>query len=267
MNKNIIYIVLSVILLPVLISGCIQIDIDLGIDENFTSYLSYTISVDAEDMEPRYQIALRNALIEIGSYYHERLGFLVSFHLDSEPYSLIMVRRVENHSFEQAYKSLETMLTNEDITLFTEVDMAYERHERQNRYIFSAAADIPKIIELSNAEELSPALQQRLEDAMEAGAGDITLTLPASEIVSSSHQVQMSSHQAVMTVPLSYTNQTGFEMAGVIDLLNDGTAGGSLDEILRELYLYRNIAIAACFAALLILLLLLIIRNVRKKNH
>ena len=270
MKKRILYIVLLAVLLSFLLSGCIQIDIDIGIDEHFTALLSYNISLDTNGIDMQYQDVIRSALNNIGWYYQENLGFTVDFRSDTNPYVLVMTKRTENSSFEQAYKSLEYMLTNEEMTLFMDVDMALQNHERQNRYIFNATTDIPQIMQLSNAEELSPALQQQIEEALAIGEGIITLTLPASEVVSSTHQAQVRSSQATMTVPLSYAGQTGFELAGVVNLLRDGTPGGSIGEILWEQNRFRDLSILVCAAALvlfLILILILILTGNKRKRR
>ena len=125
--------------------------------------------------------------------------------------------------------------------------------------MLSAETDIPQIMRLSNAEELTPELQEQLEEAIETGEGTITLTLPASELVSSSHQANIQNNRAIMTVPLDFIGQTGFELAGKLNLLSDGTPGGTLDEIINELTTFRQIAILACGAAIVLLLIILIL--------
>jgi len=256
--------------LTFLLTGCVEIDVDIGIDEHYTALLSYRIALDVSVVDIQYQDVLRTALHNIGWYYQENHGFAVELQFDSDPYVLIMSRRVENRSYEQAYRSLEDMLTNEEMTLFMEIDMAFQSHERQNRYMFGAITDIPQIMRLSNVEELAPALQQQYEDAAETGKGSITLTLPTSEVINSTHQTQVRNNQAVMTVPLSFNGKTAFELSGVQNLLRDGTPAGSVDEILWEQNRFRDISILVCAAALvlfLILILVLILRRAKNRSH
>jgi len=266
MRKATIIIALLLMSITFFASGCINIDINTGIDADFTSYLSYRIDMDVSEFDQRYQSLLKNALNRIGWHYQEELGFVVQMDIESDQCFLVMTRRVTNDSFEQAFESLESMLTNEDMTLFMQVDMAFQNFERQNRYLLYAETDIPQIMRLSNAEELPPSLLPRLEEAMEAGEGMITLTLPASEIVSSSHQANIVHNQAVMTVPLDFTAQTNLELAGIVNLLGDGTAAGSFDEIIREQTRQRNNVIFICSAAILVLLMTMLIINILKKR-
>jgi len=257
-------------ILTLLLSGCISIEIETGIDEHFTSFLTYNIELDVRELDERYQNSLRRALNEIGWNYQEEHNFAVSFNTDSAPYVLTMTRRIENNSFEQAYESLRALLTNENITPFMTVDTAFERCERQSRYIFEAMTDIPQIMRLSNAEELSPELLQQLEDAIATGEGSITITLPASELESSSHPANIRNNHAVMTAPLSYTSQTRVELSGIVNLLEDGVIGGLLGEIINDQYTLRNTIIFICgvvFATLLLILLIVIlVRNIKSRT-
>ncbi|MCL2663261.1 MAG: hypothetical protein FWE83_08045 [Oscillospiraceae bacterium] len=267
MRKHTIVVLLLILLSLLFLSGCINIEIEAGIDEHFTSYLIYHIELDAGELDERYQNSLRRALNEIGWNYQEEHDFVVSFNTDSMPYVLTMTRRIENNSFEQAYRSLEALLTNENITPFMTVGMAFEHSERQSRYIFEAMTDIPQIMRLSNAEELTPELQQQLEDAIATGDGSVTIKIPVSELVSSSHSVNTESNRAIMKVPLSYTSQTELELSGIVNIIEDGVIGGLLGEIIDEQYKLRNKIVFICaivFAILLLIMLMIIL--VRKSK-
>ena len=266
MKKAKCMIILLILPVIILLTGCIKIDIDTGIDADFTAFLSYHIELDTGELDHQYQSILKNALNRIGWHYQEELGFIVELDVDTDTNVLIMTRRVANNNFEQAFDSLEAMLTDEDMTVFMQVDMVYQSFERQNRYLINALTDIPQIMRLSNAEDLSPALQQELDDAIRAGTGTITLTVPASEIVNTSHNVSLQNNLAVMSIPLRFTGQTGFELEGVINLLRDGAPGGSLNEIIREQTMMRDLIMIGCGAIIVILLIILLIISLTKKK-
>jgi len=269
MKKSKILLALPAVLLLLLLSGCIRFDVDLGIDEDLTAYLSYRITLDIDDSDLQYENQLKRALNQIGWYYQEELGFTVGLNTDDTPYELTMTRQIPNSSFEQAFRSLEDMLTNEDMTIFMQVDMATQYFSRQERYVLSALTDIPQIIRLSNAEDLTPALKERFDAGLEAGKGNITVVLPASETVSSSHATSLQDNQISMTIPLEFSGQTGFEMSAKINYLSDGTQGGALEEILREHDSSRTRGIYMICAALLTVItaLLLIAVNVLRRRR
>jgi hypothetical protein len=260
-------VVLLILLSLFLLSGCISIEIEAGIDEFFSAFLSYHIELDVEELDERYQNSMRRALNVIGWNYQEEHQFVVSFDADNAPYTLTMTRRIENNNLEQAYVALEALLTNENITPFMTVDMAYERNERQSRYIFEAMTDIPQIMRLSNADELTQELQLQLEEAIATGEGSVTITLPASEMASSSHPAIIRNSHAVMTVPLGFTNQTRLELSGTVNFLEDGTIGGMLGEIIDEQYALRNKIVFICVAVFVMLLLIMLIVIIVRKSR
>jgi len=255
-------------ILTLLMSGCIEVDIEIGIDANFTSYLTYRISLDVRDFDEQYHDLMRNSMNRLGWHYQEYFDFNVELHLDTDPCLLIMTRRINNTSFEQAYASLKDLLTDDNITPFMQVDMVYQSFERQNKYLINAETDIPQIISLSNADDLPPALLEHFDEAILSGQGSITLSLPASEIISSAQQTEIRNNQAVLTVPLSFTDTTAFELTAAVNFLRDGTPGGTSEEIINEQNRLKEIALYTTFAAagLLILTLLIAVLTRKKKQ-
>ena len=270
MRKLRLYIIMPILSLIVLLSACTKIEISTGIDADFTAFLSYHIELDVSDVDSRYHNALKRALNEIGWYYQEELDFAAELNIETAPYTLTMTRRLQNSNLEQAFRSLEFLLTNESITPFMMVDMAFQNADRQSRYIINASTDIPHIMSLSNAEEMSPALQEQLDKAIETGEGTISLTMPVSELVGSTHPttLQNNQNQVIMVVPLSFTDRTGFELTGTVNFLRDGTTGSSINEIIQEQIRLRNIFFIACIVALgLILITLLVVFLKRNKRE
>jgi len=122
---------------------------------------------------------------------------------------------------------------------------------------------------LSNTEELSPSLQEQLGKAIETSEGTISLTMPVSELVSSTHHVNIQSNRAVMSVPLSYVDRIHLELTGTVNMLRDGTHGGSLSEIIQEQYRIRNIVIliSCVLLGILFIIILIVIISKRKTNQ
>ena len=246
---------LALLVITLVFSGCVQIDIDTGIDENFTAHLSYRITLSGEGYDLAYRDELINALHQIAWHYQEYLGFTVDVQTEDAPYSVFMIRRVENDSFEEALGSLEYMLTDEALSIFMRVEMASQSFFRHYRYTLGATVDIPQIMRLSNAEELPPTMRLQLEEALAAGRGEITVTMPASELINYTHPAKIEDHQAVMVVPLEFTKAVSFELAGSLNLLSSGAPGGTFDEIIQVQTLMRAAAIASCFLAVILILI------------
>lgn len=285
-------IVLMLVLFIFITAGCTKFDINIGIDADNTAYLSYFLEVDVSELNERQQHSFKEALHQIAVHYHENLGFVVNLDLESNPIVFEAEKRVANDCFEQAFESLKAMLTDEDMTVFMQVDMDQISYPQQMGYIISASADIQRIIESNDIEELPPGIRQDFEDSVEAGTGTITITLPADEVEASSHNAEISNGQLNMAVPLDFTQQTEFELSArqkvtVATGAADGSivtiAGATFAQMLsyifsdssdttadRQIYL-REIAqlitIAAAILMALTLLITIVVVVAKRRRH
>jgi len=250
-------------ILTVLLTGCIRIDVSLGIDDDFTAYLIYEITIEIDEYNMEYEMQLRNALNQVGWHYQEELGFIASIQADYPPFTLTLTRRIHNSSLEQAFSALEEMLTDETMSIFMEVDMVFQRFYRQDRYLLGAMVDIPQIMRLSSIEEMTPEIMERLNRAIEEGDGLISISLPASESIETTHPVSILDNRAETLILLDFTEQTAFEIEARVNYLRDGTVGPALDEIIDEQQRMSNIAVMISGAALLLMIITLIAAIVR----
>jgi len=264
MKIRLLLLIVLLLLFTFLLTGCLTININTGIDGHNTSFLSYNVELDVSEIDPQYHIILSNALNRFGWHYQEELGFTAGLNTDTELYSLTITKRVQNDSFAQAYESLKNMLTDENMTAFMKVDMSIQSLPRQELYSINTMLDIPQILRLSSAEELSPELLLEFNNAIETAAGTITLTFPVSAVIESSHNINTRNNSAEMKVPLSYTEQTELEFAASLIFMEDGTIGDSFDDIAGQLMNMRNIALIVCAVAALILLVAFIAIFVRR---
>ncbi|MCL2221061.1 MAG: hypothetical protein FWC20_02075 [Oscillospiraceae bacterium] len=249
--------------LTVFLTGCIRIDVSIGIEDDYTSYLTYEITIEIDEHDAEYEAQLRNALNQIGWHYQEELGFSASIHTDYPPFTLALTRRVQNNSLEQAFSSLEEMLTDETMSIFMQVDIAFERFYRQDRYLFGAMVDIPQIMRLSSIGEMTSELTERLNRAVADGDGLISISLPASESIETTHPVSITDKRAETLILMDFTEQTAFEIEARINYLRDGTVGPALDEIIEQQQQMSNIAVIISGVALLLMLITLIAAIVR----
>ena len=265
---------LLLVLLMFVMSGCALFDVGIGIDSNNTAYLSYHLELDVSTYTTHQQHNFKEALYQIAMHYHHNLDFSVNLETDANPLILTAEKRVLNNSFEQAFESLKAMLTDENVTIFMKVDMAQISYPRQIGYIFSATADIPRIIKSNDIYDLPPGLFRDYQEAINASTGTITLTLPADEIVNASHLTDIVRRQVMMDVPIRFNGQTTFELSAKQDLqgnIFDGTIGAYIEEFLRlvlgepdesfieEQLRLRDIAILTTFGATVLIIVTLVI--------
>gem|GEM_PF-1083755 len=255
------------ILAVVSLTGCLQINIGIGISDRFDAYLTYDIKLDVSEVDPQYHEILANALNKWGWHYQEELDFIVGLSTDSDIYTLTMKQSTQNADLQEAFESLKAMLTDEKMTPFMQVDMVMEHYPRRDSYLISAMLDIDYIIQQSGYEELPPDLLPELEKAIEASSGKIVLTVPVIEIDSHSHAVTDPYYaMAEMTVPIKFDDLTEFELRGSINYSEEGRQIGTTAEIIENLTKTRNIVILCAGSVLGILLIALTVSLVKRRK-
>ena len=265
---------LLLILIMFLISGCVLFDVSMGIDSNNTAYLLYHLEIDISQFNAHQQHNFRQALHRLAVHYHENLGFSVNLETDSNPLILTAEKRIANNNFEQAFDSLKSMITDEQMTIFMKVDMAEVSYPRQSGYIINATVDIPRIIQSNEMEELPPRFLRSYEDAIRDSSGTLTITLPADEIVDASHVAEIINGQVEMTVPLSFSRQTGFGLSArqylqntdidspigtVIEQMFKQILGGFDDTFIGEQVRFRAIARMISFIGVVVIIVTVVI--------
>ena len=263
--KRLYFLPFLAVMLTVLLSGCIQMYVNIGIEDDFTAYLIYdiTINMDVDEYGFEYEDGLAHALNQIGWHYQEEMGFEVYLHTDDFPFRLTLTRRVQNDTLEQAFLALEEMLTDEAMSMFMEVDIAFESFDRQDKYLLGAMIDIPQIMRLSSIEEMTPATEELITEAVENSEGLISISLPASETIGTSHPVTITNDRVETLILINFMDQTRFELEARVTYLRDGTIGPPMEEIVQQQQLWGNISAIAIGVAMLLLVIALIAAIVR----
>ena len=262
-NKKLYLMLIMVAALTMLLTGCIQIYVDIGIEDDFTTYLRYEIIVDLDEYDAEFEVQIINALNQIGWHYQEELGFEVSIQTDYAPFNLTLMKRVRNNSLQEAFLSLEEMLTDETMSIFMQVDIAFESFYRQDRYLFGATLDMPQIMRLSNIGEMTPEISERINQAIADGDGLISISLPASESIETTHPATITDFRAETLILIDLTEQTEFEIEARVNYLRDGSLGPPLDEIIAQQEQWSNISVIVSGGALLLMIITLIAAIVR----
>jgi hypothetical protein len=240
--------------------------------------------MDISGFDEHQQHNFRVALYEIAIHYRDELNFNVNLDTESSLIALTVEKQIANNSFEEAFESLRAMLTDADMTIFMQVDMDMISYPRQMGYIIGATLDIPRIIESPDLENLPSMFRSDLAEAIQESRGTVTVTLPADEWDDASHMPDIDNGQAIMSIPLSFTEQTAFNLSAVRYApmgFNDGSFGAIVEQQLRatlgtpgetvaeQQLRFRSIAQIATMAAaglIALTLIIAIIVVVVKKN-
>lgn len=268
MTKRFILLSIMLILTTIFSAGCLEVNINVGIDERYNSFLEYEIAMDIADVDPQYHKILGSAVNSLGWHYQEQYGFLVGVNTDTEIYTLTMKKSVPNDSFPQAYRSLEGMLTDEDVSTFMLVDMTLENLPHVDSYVMGAMLDTEHIAGMSNIEEMPPDVQDEFHKGLAGSSGIITLTLPVSEVFGYSHEYEHLYRTAIMQIPIDFNSQTEFDFRGSV-IYSDGDMTLDTFEVIsdniEQLKTMLFIAAGAILALLLIIMIAVLVR-VHRQN-
>ena len=240
-------------LCAVLLCGCMQLDVDAGVDGANNAYLSYHLALDTSGLDARQRGDVLDGLKQLAQYYEQTLGFAVTNEsgADGRLFAYTFEKVVPNSSPQQAFDALEALLTDERQTVFLQVEMAQTQEENQQYYSLAATADMGKLAALSNIEAFPASMRDAYAAAVPACTGTVRLTLPASEVFASSGPAAVADGLAVLEAPLSFTQAERYELATLRNIVAGAYVPLSAEELAAGRRQKAWAAAAVCAAGLL----------------
>ena len=271
-HKKIVFLLMIMILLT--FTGCAQVTIATGIDDNYDVYLSYVIKVDLTQIEARQVASTVDALDMLVKHYKDNLGFeTVSSDTDSVQglWQYSLVKTIPNDSYQQAFNTLQDMLTDEKITPFMQVDMTSKITEYQQLYSFKGELDFETIYKTTNIESFPQSVKDTINQNFQSSKGLFTLELPGSEIENASDgETFVFGESADLTTPFEFGQKTPIELSTRLNTTGEEVIKKPMESILQDLNnnLYLVIAIGIiAFITIIIGILLHSRKNNHKNNH
>ena len=252
----------------IFLSGCVQIDVDCGVDSSFQAYLRYYIAVDTSDLN---EIELENAkksLHRIAFRYQSDLGFEVTENYDAEGMAeLELLLSVPGNSYEDAFEKLKTILTNPEITPFLEVDMRSHTTDHEQSFVFRADTNFSGLIGQSQLDALPSQLQQRVSQGMSRVNGTFTIALPGKSDMEG--VVSNSDFSCTSSAPLSLDQPISLELKTRLELENGVASNKDLADSIQSLNTLNSLLpIFLCvLSALALGAVAWLVVAIRKKNH
>lgn len=240
-----------------LLTGCLQVDVETGIDNDYSAYLAYNVQIVPHDGTSTQRLALVEDLKRLKAYYEDQPGLAVESSqllAVSDGYVFKIEKRVQANSYEEAFDLWQEMVTDESLTLFMQAETAFVPQEYQLLFSVAATADVPKIIELGNVAELKYSARQSLEATLEDCTGSITVTLPATSVALGDDAELLPGGLASLTVPLDFSGETKLALQTRLDLDENGrpaTGPGPLGSLeTRRMVLWAGAGAGLLLAAI-----------------
>ena len=173
---------LLIILGCALFCGCAATaDIEYGIDADNNAYTEIKINVDAPYESAMERYDLQGELRQIERYYRTELGFKSEYSFftkDEKSAYLTLTKTLPADSFEEAFENLKTMLCDESLTVFTELNCELSDTELQHAYRIDGRVDMHKVLENAYNSGVSKAAADYTESLLEYCVFSVTLSLP-----------------------------------------------------------------------------------------
>ena len=256
------------LLVLILLAGCVQMDIELGVDESYSAYITYHLHLDLSEMDGPEKISAGEGVEELLSYYETMRGVSVTPPKsldDTDEYDFSISKSISCDSYEEAFAELRKMLTDVTVTPFIEVDMTCETTEQQQLYHIQATTDFSNVLASSNLPEFPPSLQKKIQEAFAACTGSVSVHLPGTEIENASGEAKLTEYQVSMQTPFDFNSQTPFELTTRLNLYDGMASEKTIAEILQEFQRTKYIGIGVAAAGFLIVIAgVLLFVNARK---
>lgn len=197
-------------LLALMLAGCAEVNVLTGVDRECRAILEYNLSLSLAELPQEQQKAVQYGIKDFIDYFTTEKGFTLSEDsvLSGENIQLTLEYSEQGTDYADAFRRLEKILKDEDISLFMQLDSDYMTTKTQDLYHLNGSIDLPKVIALSNIADFSPSFIKAYEDGAAQSTGSLTIFLPASDIKACSGKTSLGAREAVMTLPLSFYTST-----------------------------------------------------------
>lgn len=214
-------------------TGCMTVDIDVGIDDGQDAFIRYDLVLDMSEFDSRQAATIDNSIDSICDYY-EDLGFNVkkSGTSSSKTSEFEFTKTVSCNSTQEAFEELEKMLTDESMTPFSKLDMTTTSTDFQQLFHMDGALDFKQIYNNANIDDFSPTMQELFADTYVNSEGTLTVLLPGIEAENASGETDYNEYDITMTVPIDFEGETSFLMTTRLDSPDGKVSSANMERMI-----------------------------------
>ena len=212
---------LLVLTLVLLLTGCAQVQIACGVDQDFNAYLTGKLEGQWPEAEETLAGDLKTGFQALAAHYRDTLGFQVT-----ETYTdtgctleLALIRPCDNG--QEAVEELEKILTDPALTPFQEVVLFATQEGQTQGCLGTLVLDAQPFLDNLGLDDLPVNLQQYFKEHMEGCAATLELSLPAGQVLSHKGTLRVEGMQAWVSAPVNLEGKTEVSLS-TMTVLQDG---------------------------------------------
>ncbi|MBR4865068.1 MAG: hypothetical protein IKU11_00160 [Clostridia bacterium] len=196
------------LILPLLLCSCATGNISCGVDGENNAFLSLALQADWSGATDDMKEEIRQGFIAIADHFENELGFEVHKTITRVTADLDMRMVRPAATPEEAFRELETILTNEALTPFTEVNMQAVPGNHFSGYRAEVTLDAAGFLSAMSLDHFPASLAQYITQSITDSQVILQLTLPGDEAAASSVTPTLENGVVTVSSPVSFTETT-----------------------------------------------------------
>ncbi|MBQ2749058.1 MAG: hypothetical protein IJF34_04665 [Clostridia bacterium] len=205
-------ILILLLILPLLLCSCATGDISCGVDGENNAFLFLSLQADWSGATDDMKEEIRRGFIAIADHFENKLGFEVEQSITKVSADLNMRLVRPAATPEEAFQELESILTDEALTPFTEVKMQMVPGEHFSGYRVDVTLDAAGFLSAMSLDHFPASLAQYITQSISDSQVTMQLTLPGEEAVASSVTPTLENGVATVSSPVSFTETTSLSL-------------------------------------------------------
>lgn len=228
--KKIIKLITTFIVL-IVVSGCYDITVETGIDNDYVSYLKYDINIDITNISG-YEDGIKDYVNEIAKEY-KSYGFVLKDKSNDKKIDLELKISQENESYDKAIESLEKILSDPEISFLTSIDFTSSSTKTIQAINFNATTNFKEIFNTTDYKQLPISVIEFIDKSIDEGKLTFVYALPISDVIEANTKNIVNNNMTYLEYDISTKKKSEFKVKATTSLLNDKPIAGN-SEILNE---------------------------------
>lgn len=212
MNKKLykrILVILTVLLISLIFTGCAEINITGAIDPDFMVTYKGDIEIDLSGYQYSQQNLAQESLINLCNYWKE-IGYESQVEFTDEVYNVYFKKQIQCENYDEAFKVLFETMTDE-YSPFDALSYVFIPYENYSDYTVKGSVDISDAFDMDVYDALNEDIKTEINTEMQNLNANIKFVLPNQDNISQPYTMIKT-----YTTPITANDATNFVFQGRI---------------------------------------------------
>jgi len=263
-----------IILLLAITTGCTKATIKYEIDKKYNVSLNYHVNIDLVDLDQELKNGINN-LARVTVKYYQEMGFIANTTFNDDNIELDLTLTKANNNYEEAFQTLNELLTNPDISFLLSVDQANKVETFDSSFSLDLKTDLSKIISATGIDNLPLSLKTAIDTELAASEVSLEFILPYSTVIEKSESITVvnDNDQTYLKMAINLDEPSEFNIVTRMSLDNGKMLPVDIDtsiiETQKRIDLYHTlyyVGLAFTSAAVISFVILIVHKKAKKTS-